>query len=94
MRVFVTGATGFIGTAVVRELQEAGHEVLGLVRSKEAAGILATSGAEAHLGSLQDKDSLAAGVQRCEAVIHLAHDMGGGSLSLADSMHVDRQGRR
>lgn len=92
MRVFVTGATGFIGTAVVRDLQRAGHQVLGLVRSEEAAATLAASGDEAHRGSLQDPDSLAAGVRRCEAVIHLAHDMGGGSLSLADSMHLDRQG--
>jgi nucleoside-diphosphate-sugar epimerase len=76
MRVFVTGATGFIGTPVVRELIAAGHQVIGLCRSDDKAPALAATGAEVYRGSIADPDSLKEGVSRSDGVIHLAfnHD--------------------
>ena len=74
MFVFVTGATGFIGSRVVDELLGAGHEVLGLTRSDAGAAALAAKGARAHRGTLEDPDAVCAGAAQCDAVIHLAFD--------------------
>lgn len=76
MRVFVTGASGFVGSAIVQELLQAGHKVLGMVRSESAAASLVKTGAEAHLGNLDDLESIKKGATQCDAVIHTAfnHD--------------------
>ena len=74
MRIFLTGATGFIGSRVLRELLAAGHEVIGLTRSDSGAKELAGVGASAHLGTLEDPAGLAKGAENADAVIHTAFD--------------------
>lgn len=88
MRVFVTGATGFVGAAVVPELRAAGHEVLGLARSDAAASALVAAGATPVRGALVDHHALQDGAERADGVLHLA--IARGNVGFADALEIDR----
>jgi nucleoside-diphosphate-sugar epimerase len=89
MRVFITGAAGFIGAETTRELIAHGHQVVGLARSNENAALLKKLGAEVHRGSLQDLESLKSGAKGADGVIHLAfiHDF----AKFAENGQIDKR---
>ena len=89
MRVFLTGATGFVGTAVARELIETGHSVLGVARTTEGAEVLASRGVEPHMGDLADHASFISGALACDAVVHCAfiHDFS----RFAENIEIEQQ---
>src|ERR1700679_695875 len=90
MRVFVTGATGFIGTELLKELIAAGHQVRGLTRSDAGVEQLKAAGVEGHRGDLQELDSLRSGATRMDVVVHLLfiHDFSKFAQNAADEINA------
>src|ERR1700693_4497324 len=94
MRIFVTGATGFLGSAIVPELINAGHQVLGLTRSDAGARSLVVAGAGVHLRSLQDPESVRSGAAQTDGVIHCAFDHSAFGSDFSKFLEVCEKDRR
>ena len=94
MRVFLTGATGFIGSAIIPELIGAGHKVVGLTRSDAGARSLIAAGAEVHRGSLEEPESLRSGAGEADGVIHCAFDHGAFGGDFSKFLEVCEKDRR
>src|ERR1700712_1388298 len=89
MRIFVPGASGWLGSAVTAELLSGGHDVLGLARSEASADKVAALGAEVHRGSLEDLDTLRAAAEKSDGVVHLGYDHDFSQMDAAARLNAD-----